>query len=142
MSHFLRLPPAPRFIEVLAKACLMPGGNPFQRLMLALNVAAMCCQGLIPSCRGVLPLGGSDLAQLGAFFAISMIISEMTYCARHVLQPFVAPPPHPGRAPRHPHPPTRYAPESCPFRPSQIGDRCRVRARSVRRRRISSNARD
>lgn len=47
------------------------------RLVLTLGLAALACEELVPASRVVLPLGGSELAQLGVFLVVIAISVEV-----------------------------------------------------------------
>lgn len=54
------------------------------RALLALDLAAVGCEQFSPSTRTVLPLGGSQLAQLGLILIIVVIFNEAQVYIRHV----------------------------------------------------------
>jgi hypothetical protein len=49
----------------------------FLRILLTVGVAAVACEQLVPASRVVLPLGGSELAQLGVMLVVIAVAAEI-----------------------------------------------------------------
>jgi len=54
-------------------------------IAMAVDLLLTCAEGVCPSCRGYLPLGGSDLAQAGFALSIAFIGVDSVHCVSHLL---------------------------------------------------------
>jgi hypothetical protein len=57
------------------------GHMDFYRVALALDLILICMEGVWPPSRGLLPLGGSHLSQIGLIMAFVFVAAELIACA-------------------------------------------------------------
>jgi hypothetical protein len=63
---------------------------PLVRLMLAIDLSLIGCEGVIPSSRDFLPVGGSELAQVGMSLVLSIAVMEVYHLVKQALEvPFL-----------------------------------------------------
>jgi hypothetical protein len=47
------------------------------RIALALELLLICCEGALPQLGGYLPIGGSEIAQVGISLGLSVVVTEL-----------------------------------------------------------------
>ena len=63
-------------------------------IALAVDILLVVANGTIPFCHGYLPLGGTDLAQLGVLLGLASVYSELDKAFRGHRHPPTPPGPH------------------------------------------------